>query len=82
MKMEKHLTYKTYDIGLASALITSEANLLYLDKTDYKKIGFIFEYSFDLEEKVNLYWKNKLGVDARTFFENTKMLKTRIYSER
>lgn len=75
-------TYQTYDLGCASALITVGHNLIELDRTDYKRVGFLFAYSYDLEKSIDNFWKNKLQVDARTYFENTKMLKTRIYSER
>jgi len=75
-------TYQTYDLGCASALITTGANLIELDRTDYKRVGFVFDYTFELETSLDRFWKNKLQVDARTYFENTKMLKTRIYSER
>lgn len=80
--MDSQQTYQTYDLGCAAALVTAGGNLISLDRTDYKRVGFTFEYSFELETMINNYWKSKLSVDARTFFENTAMLKTRIYSER
>jgi len=80
--MENKQTYETYDLGCASALITAGGNLIELDRTDYRRVGFVFVCSFDLESSLDDFWKNKLQVDARTYFENTKMLKTRIYSEK
>jgi hypothetical protein len=80
--METKNEYLTYDLGCSAALITAEFKLLELDRTNYRRIGFIFEYSYELEEAISNYWSNKLPVDARRYFENTKMLKTRIYSEK
>jgi len=80
--MNSEHTYQTYDLGCAAALITFGIKLLEMDKTDYKRVGFIFKYSYELEGAISNYWSNKLPVDARTLNENSKMLKTRIYSEK
>jgi RNase P/RNase MRP subunit p29 len=80
--MPNKQTYQISDLGCAGAVISAGANLLSLDRTDYKKVIFVFEYSFELETMINDYWGKKLQVDARTFFENAAALKTRIFNER
>lgn len=79
MKPE-HL-YSTYDLGLASALVSEGFELLEMDKSNLKKVAFCFSKTNKLEKIINDYWLGRLFVDARTIFENQKMLKNRIYSD-
>lgn len=80
--MENKKTYLVYDLGCTAALITGRCNLINLDRTNPKRIGFIFEYTDSFKSSLNNYWSNHFEVDARTLVENMKMLKTRIYSEK
>jgi len=80
-KLQNEDIFATYDLGCASAVITAGFVLLYLDKANPRKIQFIFRKDSGIEETVDDYWADRLEVKARTFFDNTKMLKNRIYSE-
>lgn len=80
--MEKQKTYLIYDLGCSAAIIAAGYELMNLDRTNPSRVGFIFENSEPLQSDVNAYWANRLSVDARTLNENSKMLKTRIYSEK
>ncbi|MCX6723164.1 MAG: DUF5659 domain-containing protein [Candidatus Staskawiczbacteria bacterium] len=72
----------TFDLGCSSALISVGFRLVSLEKSNPKKIQFIFlKEGNKIEKVVNDYWTDRLEVKARTFFDNTKMLKNRIYSE-
>jgi len=71
----------TYDLGLAAALITAGFELVSLDKTIPRKVQFVFRRDADIEKVVGDYWADRLEVKARAFFDNTKMIKNRIYSE-
>ena len=73
--------YFTYDLGCSAALICAGFALVYLDKTNPRKVQFIFRRETGIEKVVDDYWADRLEVKARTFFDNTKMLKNRIYSE-
>lgn len=73
--------YLTYDLGCSSALVSSGFELVSLDKSNPKKVQFIFKREIKIDKVVDEYWADKLTVSARTFFDNTKMLKNRIYSE-
>jgi len=73
--------YLTYDLGCSSALVSSGFELVSLDKSNPKKVQFIFKREIEIDKVVDEYWADKLKVKARTFFDNTKMLKNRIYSE-
>jgi hypothetical protein len=73
-------SFLTYDIGLSSALLTLDFQLLSLNRDNPRKIGFLFARTAKLEDEAQNYFDGRLMVDARSLFENTKMLKNRIYS--
>lgn len=71
----------TYDLGAAAALISAGFKLALLDKTNPNKVQFAFEREAGIERVMDDYWANRLEVKARSFFDNLKMLKNRLYSE-
>ena len=73
--------YQTYDLGCAAALISVGFELVSLDKANPRKVQFIFRREVGIEKVVDDYWVDRLELKARAFFDNTKMLKNRIYSE-
>ena len=72
--------FTTTDLGLASALINLNFQLLSLDKTNMQKVGFKFKHQPDIHVNVRMYWDNELKLNPRALFETQKMLKNRIYS--
>lgn len=81
LQIESNEVFATYDLGCSSALISSGLELVSLDKTNPRKVQFIFRRENRIEKVVDDYWADRLEVKARTFFDNIKMLKNRIYSE-
>lgn len=73
--------WATFDLGCAAALISADFRPVSLDKTNPAKVQFIFLREIGIEKVVDDYWADRLEVKARTFFDNVKMLKNRIYSE-
>jgi len=73
-------TFSTYDLGCAAALISAGFNLQSLDAGNPRKVLFIFGSQAGIDATVQSYFSDSLQVNARTFFDNTKMLKNRIYS--
>ncbi|MCL4390227.1 MAG: DUF5659 domain-containing protein [Patescibacteria group bacterium] len=71
----------TFDLGAAASLVSAGFELVSLDKTNPRKVQFIFRRELGIEKVVDDYWSDRLDVKARTFFDNVKMLKNRIYSE-
>lgn len=71
----------TYDLGAAAALISAGFKLALLDKTNPNKVQFAFEREAGIEKVMDDYWADRLEVKARSFFDNLKMLKNRLYSE-
>lgn len=72
--------YLTYDLGCSSALVSSGFDLVSLDRMNPKKIQFIFRRDTGIEKVADDYFADKLEVKARSFFDNVKMLKNKIYS--
>lgn len=81
MNQEKNSLFYTFDLGCSSALVSAGFELVSLDKSNRKKVEFIFKRGTGIENVVDNYWADRLEVKARTFFDNVKMLKNRIYSE-
>lgn len=73
-------TYTTSDLGCAAALVALGAHTQSLDKSNPARVVFIFGNSPELTKVVESYWNGLLKVDAKTFFETQKWLKSRIYN--
>ena len=73
--------FSTFDLGLATVLVTLGYELLGLDKSNSKKVCFIFKREKNIEQLMNDYWNDKIKLPAQTLFNNQKMLKNRIYSD-
>lgn len=78
---KKPLTFSSYDLGLATTLVTLKYELLKLDKTDPKKVRFVFKEVKGIEQTMLGYWNGEVLVSALAFFNNLKTLKNRIYSD-
>jgi hypothetical protein len=73
--------FSTYDLGLATVLVTLNYKLIKLDKTNKKKVRFVFEEDQKIEKIMLDYWNDKIKLPALTLFNNQKMLKNRIYTD-
>ena len=73
--------FSTYDLGLATVLVTLGYKLLELDKTNPKKIRFVFKKDKNISQTMLSYWDDEIKLPAQTLFNNQKMLKTRIFSD-
>lgn len=74
--------FSTSELGLATAIVCLGYELREIKRIapSSNKVVFIFVAPEEVEQIVQNYWSNKLAVDARSMFENLKMLKSRIYS--
>jgi len=71
----------SFDLGAATSLVTAGFELVSLEKSNKRKAQFIFRRESGIEKTLEDYWANHLEVKARSFFENTKMIKARLYSD-
>lgn len=72
---------RTHDLGLAAALVSSGFKLRDTSRDLNGRFYFAFRQTRDLAEAIDEYWANTLNVRARTYNDNIKMLKSRIYAE-
>ena len=72
--------FSTFDLGLATVLVTLNYELLELDRSNPKKIKFVFKEEENTEKVVNDYFNDRIKLPALTLFNNQKNLKSRIYS--
>ncbi|MBI2550893.1 hypothetical protein HYV73_00925 [Candidatus Uhrbacteria bacterium] len=72
--------YSTYDLGQSAALVSLGFQIVAFDKSNPRKIQFVFQRSAELDKAVEAYWDDQLQVRARSMFDSVKMLKNRIYS--
>lgn len=72
--------FSTFDLGCAAAIISVGFPLYKLNKSNPRKVQFSFKEQEEAEKIVDDYWSDNLSVNARTYFDNIKMLKNRIYT--
>ncbi len=72
--------FSTHDMALASA-ISLFFFLDSIDKSNPSKVLFRFKKTPKLNKLIDDYWQGKLRVDPQSYFNQIKILKTRIYAE-
>ena len=73
--------WTTYDLGVSTALLCAGFELLSLNRSNPRKVLFIFCRKGDIDETANAYFADKLKLNARSYFDQLKALKNRLYSE-
>jgi hypothetical protein len=74
-------SFLTFDLGLASALVTLEYELATIDKSNRSKAQFIFRRRAGIDTDIKRFWDGDLMLSARHLFDTQKMLKNRLYSD-
>ena len=73
--------YSTYDLGASAAMILLKHELIALDRSNPRKVKFIFKDDETIADDVNKYLLNGLTVKAREYFDTIKALKNRMFSD-
>jgi len=71
--------FSSFDLGLATVLITLDYELLKLDRSIPKKVRFVFKREKNIEGIMTDYFNDKIKLPAQTLFNNQKNLKSRLY---
>ncbi len=79
--IEEPVIVSIRDLGVVAALVTCGFEIVDMKRDTNGRTYFIFQETTVLDETVNGYYADTLQVRARKFFDNTKMLKGRIYSD-
>lgn len=78
----EHLTqqlFKVSDLALATTL-SLYSPIETTEFVDNRKVLFIFIKTPDLEKLIDMYWRGDMRIEPQQFFNNLKVIKTRIYS--
>lgn len=70
--------YLTSDLALATAL-SLRFPVHSINKNNPYKVIFVFQKTKELNQFVDLYWKGEIKVNPIEFFNQIKVIKTRIY---
>ena len=68
--------FYTFDLGLATVLVTMDYELLELDRSNPKKVRFEFKREKNIEQVMADYFDDKIKLPAQTLFNNQKNLKS------
>lgn len=72
-------TFSTSDLALATIL-----SLYYpidsIDRTNPHKALFLFKREEELDGLVESYWRKQLQVEPQTYFNQLKVIKSRLYA--
>lgn len=81
MKNDDFNVFSTYDLALASALVSCGFSITGIEKTQYGgRATFVFNKSNKLDEVIQAYWADQLQVNPKAYFDVLKHIKTRLYS--
>lgn len=72
--------YSNFDLGCSAALLTAGFELLHLDRTNPHKVRFVFQRELGIEKTADDFWSDHLEQKSRSFWDNIKTLKNRLYS--
>jgi hypothetical protein len=70
---------KTSDLALATALSVLGVAVEAMQQTDSERMNFIFTKSDKVQDIVNRFWRGELLIEPQAYFNQLKVLKTRIY---
>ena len=73
--------YSTSDLALATA-ISLYYPLEVVDSTNPLKAQFLFKRDEGLDQYIEAYWRGELQVNPAIYFNQLKIIKSRLYGER
>jgi hypothetical protein len=72
--------FSTSDLALASA-ISMKYSLCAINKSNPEKALFLFQRDGGLDDLIQSYWSNSLMVSPLAYFQQLKILKSRLYEQ-
>lgn len=73
--------YSTSDLALAT-MISLFYPLEAIDRTNSNKSQFLFKRDEELDQLIEAFWRKELQVEPQTYFNQLKIIKSRLYEER
>lgn len=78
--MENENQYKTSDLPLATVL-SLFSPIESIDSSDKRRVFFVFKQSQELDKLIKKYWDRELKIEPQEYFNQLKIIKSRIYSQ-
>ncbi len=73
--------YFTTDFGCCVGLVSRGFGIQDIDRANPRKLRFGFKRTQELVDAIGQYRRFELQVDARVYFESSKMVKNLIYGD-
>ena len=73
--------YSTSDLALAAA-ISLWHPIEAVDRTNPSKAQFLFKRDESLNQLIKTFWKQELRIEPQAYFNQLKIIKSRLYGER
>lgn len=81
MNKDKNI-YSTQSLALASAIqLVSTSKLQSIERSPDGKATFVFDRTDELDKVIELFWQKNLLIDAFSYFEALRYIKSRLYAE-
>lgn len=77
----KNTYFKTSDLGLVAALQIFGYPIETMDRSNPAKIIFVIAGDKMMDDLIQKFWSKNLEVDALSYFESLKNIKSRIYQQ-
>jgi hypothetical protein len=73
--------YNTSDLQLATTLYTLGYELLSLDRSEPRRVVFVFKPSDAMNDDIRHFYADKLSINPRQLFAANRLMKERLYGE-
>ena len=74
--------FETTDLGCAAGMLARRVSVVSLDTSDAARVVFRFENTAEVRGLAEDYFNGKLSVDASTYWNCSKNLKSMLYNLR
>jgi len=72
--------FKISDLAMAAA-ISLNVPIEAINRLNPQRVEFIFERNRQLEKLLRAYWRNEMRVEPKEYFNQLKILKSRLYGQ-
>lgn len=72
--------HRIADLACCAALISNGFKLSALDRSNPRRVQFLFAHEPEIAAVEAKFWEDDLLVNARTYFDNLKVIKSRLYA--
>ena len=73
------MEFASQDLALSTALLSLGYELIELDKSEARRVKFVFAKNPQLDQAVQDYFNRALLIEPQSYFDCMKRLKNRLY---